>query len=316
MIVKFVFCSFFIIPLLRGEAHFGYIVNFGRNIGDDIQSIAVKRFLPTNSVSIDREHVNGFTSDTKINAVISGWFMHDKNYKWGFLKPLPIISWPISSMIKPFFISIHFTPTFLQTVFADQHIDYLRQHAPIGARDFFTLTELQKRNIPSYFSGCLTLTLDNPYKERNNIIYLVDVDQKCEKYIKSKVKSPVVSLSHQEEHILYLSLEERFQYAEEILELYRKAKCVITTRLHASMPCLAFKTPVLVIHQGSVKSPRFGGLTDHTRSCSIEELCDGKIDYNFDNPPENPTSYIPIRENLIKIMTKWVQDTSHPLRTH
>ena len=313
MISIFISCFLFIFPTLRGENSLGYISNSTINIGDDIQSLAAKRFLKENAVAIDREFVNEFNYNKKIKAVISGWFMHDKNGYWDLLRSPPNISWPPSSVIDPFFISIHFTETFLPTIFSDENIEYLKRHAPIGARDLFTLDELQKRNIPSYFSGCLTLTLENNYKERNDIIYLVDLDVQSVNYIKSKVKSPVVVLSHGKSILQFLNNEQRLKYAEYILDLYRKAKCVVTTRLHAAMPCLAFETPVLMLT--SVKNDksidfRFTGLIDDVRCSSREELCNGEIDYDFDNPPENPKTYLPKRENLIEIMTKWVRENS------
>jgi len=308
-----IICSLCVVPTEKCSGSIGYIANSTINIGDEIQALAVKRFLKQDAVAIDREFVHEFRYNKKIKTIINGWFMQHKSGYWDLLRPPPDKSWPPSPAIDPFFISIHFTGTFLSTVFSDEHIEYLKKHAPIGARDFFTLHELQKRNIPSYFSGCLTLTLENNYKERNDIIYLVDLDDRCVNYIKSKVTSPVVVVTHGRSMFPFLNHEQRLQYAEYILDLYRKAKCVVTTRLHAAMPCLAFQTPVLMlttVRKGSPIDARFTGLTEHVKSCSREELCHGDIDYDFDNPPENPTTYLPLRENLIKIMTTWVQENS------
>jgi hypothetical protein len=295
-------------PLKAEENPLGYISNSTINIGDDIQSIAAKRFLKGNAVAIDREFVSEFDFNKKIKAVISGWFMHDKNGYWDLARPPPAVSWPPSPVIDPFFISIHFTVTFLSTVFSEDNIEYLKKYAPIGARDLFTLNELQKREIPSYFSGCLTLTLENPYQERNDIIYLVDLDEQCVNYIKSTVKSPIVVLTHGKSLLQFLNNEQRLKYAEYLLNLYRKAKCVVTPRLHAAMPCLAFETPVLLLASGV--DSRFVGLIDHLWCGSKEELLHGEIDYDFDHPPVNPTTYLPLRENLIKIMTQWVDKHS------
>lgn len=84
------------------------------------------------------------------------------------------------------------------------------------------------------------------------------------------------------------------------------ALCVITARLHATMPCLAFETPVLLIHPQN-DTPRFPGLRELTRNCSREELLSGEVDFNFDDPPSNPKQYLSLRENLIKIVTNWVR---------
>jgi hypothetical protein len=300
----------FFVSTFKAEESCGYISYSTINIGDDIQAIAAKRFLPDNAIPIDREYINTINSPFKIKTIVNGWFMHEKSSSGEyFLSPLPEKSWPPAPSIEPFFISIHLTGSFQPTVFSEENIEYLKAHAPIGARDFYTLEALQQKGIPSYFSGCLTLTLENMHTERNDIIYLVDLDDASVGYIKSKVSSPVVVITHGKPLLMSLSAYHRLQYANYILDLYRKAKCVVTTRLHTALPCLAFKTPVLMVdkHDLGNKDSRFWGLTDHTRSCSARELCEGLVDYDFDHPPENPTTYLPIRENLIKIMTEWAQ---------
>jgi hypothetical protein len=304
----FVFTCMFSSPIL-GETTFGYVSHSTINIGDDIQTIAVKRFLPSCAVPIDREFIHEFSYNSPVKAVISGWFMHVKGGYWELPLPPPEISWPPSSQIDPFFISIHLTGLLHPIVFSEENIAYLKQHSPIGARDLYTLQLLQEKNIPSYFSGCLTLTLENNYTERNDIIYLVDLDEATIRYIQSKVSSPTVIVTHGKPLLHFLSTEHRLKYAEYILDLYRKAKCVVTTRLHAALPCLAFKTPVLMLDSinGDGTDSRFTGLIDHTWHCSRRKLCEGGVDYDFDHPPQNPTTYLPIRENLIKIMTDWLQ---------
>jgi hypothetical protein len=280
------------------------------NIGDDIQTIAVKRFLPNCAVPIDREFIHEFSSQAPVKAVISGWFMHLKGGYWELPLPSPEKSWPPASQIDPFFISIHLTGQFHPIVFSEENIDYLKQHGPIGARDLYTLKILQEKNIPSYFSGCLTLTLENSYTERNDIIYLVDLDEETIHYIQSKVSSPTVIITHGKSLLPFLSIDHRLKYAEYVLDLYRKAKCVVTTRLHSALPCLAFKTPVLMLDSVDsigIIEPRFTGLIEHTWHCSRQKLREGRVDYDFDHPPENPTTYLPMREDLIKRMTDWAE---------
>lgn len=302
------FCAF----LNADETKFGFISHSTLNIGDDIQSIAAKQFLPPNALHVDREFISQFTYGSKVNTVVSGWFMHQKNDYWDLALPAPEKSWPPSPSIDPFFISIHLTGTFLPTVFSNENIAYLKKYAPIGARDLFTLNELQKRGIPGYFSGCLTLTLKNEFKDRNNIIYLVDLDADTIAYIKSKTTSPTVVVTHGRSILQILSPEHRLKYAEHLLDLYKKCKCVVTTRLHAAMPCLAFDTPILMIssdRRGPMDS-RFSGLIEHTRHCSKEELLNGEMHYDFDTPPANPQTHLPIRDGLIKKMNEWVKSKS------
>lgn len=315
-IIYFFSClSLLLFSTIQGEETFGYILPSTINIGDDFQAIAAKRFLPENAIPIDREFISEFSHDSKVKVVVSGWFMHQKGGFWDHPLPPPEKSWPPSPYVDPLFISIHLTGAFHSTVFSNENIEYLRAHSPIGARDLYTLNELQKRGIPSYFSGCLTITLENKCKKRNNVIYLVDIDDETVDYIKSKVKSPVVVLTQGKPLLQLLSREHRLKYAEHILDLYRQAKFVVTTRLHVAMPCLAFETPVLMLSSvdshNMTSEPRFKGLLEYLWHCSRKELRNGEFDYFLDNPPENPKSYLSMRENLIKIMTDWVQKNSH-----
>ncbi len=91
------------------------------------------------------------------------------------------------------------------------------------------------------------------------------------------------------------------------LEKYAKAKCVVTQRLHAAMPCLALNTPVLLITEIAQEKGRLSGLKELARSCTEEEFLSGKVEFDFDNPPSNPEDYIPIREELIEKVSNWVK---------
>lgn len=299
--------SLLLVPI-KSHPTFGYISYFSHNIGDDIQSLAAKQFLPESSIPIEREFIGKFHYDFSVATIVNGWYMRTKDYGW-YWKTIkaPNKSWPPAPAIDPLFIAIHFTEGFMPEAFSTEAIDYLKKHGPIGARDYNTLAELQKRNIPSYFSGCLTLTLENSCTQRNDIIYAVDLDQECINFIKSKTKSKIETLTHVIPPSMRYNVQKRLNYAAELLEKYKRAKCVVTTRLHASMPCLAFKTPVLLINTQKDQY-RFDGLRELARNCSKEEFLKNMVVFDFDNPAENPKDYLTLRENLVKTVTEWVQN--------
>lgn len=303
--MSFGFTIFFVLKICACS-NFGYISYATLNIGDDIQAIAAKNFLPEDSLGIDREFIAEFKSNSVISTIVNGWYMHTKNGLW--YRPdvsAPEKSWPPSPSLDPLLISIHFTKQFAPLALSDEGIAYLKYHGPVGARDYYTLGELQKKNIPSYFSGCLTLTLKNSNKKRDVIIYAVDIDRECVEFIKSKTKCKVETLTHNIRGAMQLNQKLRMQYAESILEKYRTAKCVITSRLHAALPCIAFETPVLLIETKNEPS-RFNGLGELMKSCTKAQFLNNNVDFDFDKPPKNSNSYLPIRENLIKIVTDWV----------
>ncbi len=111
---------------LCAESKFGYISFSQNNLGDHIQTIAAKRFLPKNSISIDREQLAEFRSNDTINTIVNGWFLLLQNDS---------VSWPPSPEINPLFISMHITQPRLPEIFTEENIAYLKKHGPIGARD-------------------------------------------------------------------------------------------------------------------------------------------------------------------------------------
>ena len=296
--------SLFFGQVLLGE-DFGYIYTETWNIGDDIQSVAAARFLPRDSIPIDREMVSCFFSQKQIPTIMNGWFMWTKEF-WDREKiPLPDQSWPPSASIDPLLISIHFCEECFPKVFTKEGIQYLKDHGPVGARDTTTLKELEKRGVPSYFSGCLSLTLENTSQGKDDVIYAVDIPDSAIEYLQEHTRSKVEIIRHGFfVGPFYHSPAKRLELAKALLEKYQRAKCVVTTRLHACLPCLAFETPVLFLTGGD--GSRFDGLRDCYHQCSLAELLQGRANYTFDNPPENPKKHLELRNQLIETVTKWV----------
>ena len=205
------------------------------NIGDDIQTYAQKQFLPRIDYLVDREHLNLFRSreHEKVACIMNGWYLHAEG-----------MAWPPSADLVPLPVSMHFTPTlsFLHEDKQDDgenvQIEYLKQYAPIGCRDTKTLELMKQNGVPAYFTGCMTLTIE-PFEgvTPSGEVILVDVPEKIQEYVKSKVLSAHVD-THENLSLYYDSFESRMQQAEERLKRYQAAKLVITTRLHCCMPCL------------------------------------------------------------------------------
>ena len=134
------------------------------NIGDYIQSLAAKQFLPKVDNFINREKLAEYQGDD-IKLIMNGWFTHNTT-KW-----VPV------DKIHPLLISFHVNNTAAPNMLNERGINFLKRHQPIGCRDNFTVKQLQAKGIEAYFSGCMTLTLDS-YKvddsERGEDIYIVD----------------------------------------------------------------------------------------------------------------------------------------------
>lgn len=305
--IKYFFVLLCSLCFCSEHRQFGYMGYETTNIGDDIQAIAAKRFLPQNSIYIDREFLADFQSPTVVPTIVNGWFMHagDAVGLHTHHDRKPKKAWPPSTSIDPLILSMHITGSVLDEMLSPEGVEYFKAHAPIGARDYYTLCKFEEHGIPCYFSGCLTLTLDNPHKgARDDIIYTIDIPKNCIEYIRSKTQSKVVEISHAVPENIAKNHTARLQYAQGLLNKYGRAKCVITSRLHATMPCLALETPVLFF---GANGGRFHGLASLAHHCSCADFMNGNYDYDVDNPPENPQDYLELRKALIEIVENWIE---------
>jgi hypothetical protein len=267
------------------------------NLGDEIQSIAAQQFLPKIDLRIDRDHLNltpnGAPELSKI--ILNGWHTHAPE------------NWPPASFLHPLITSFHVTRQKfsknsgglnpVDILLQGKNLEYLRAYAPIGARDFWTRDLLLERGVESYFSGCLTLTLGTQEPlDREDYICAVDVPESALLKLREISKARLFVRTH------YLdggTNGERVYLAQRRLSLYSRAKCVITTRLHCALPCLALGTPVLLLADVD-RDDRFGGLGTLLNHCTLKDFVQGKIAYDVDNPPLNSNEFATYRARLIR----------------
>ena len=282
------------------------------NVGDNIQSLAAKQFLPQVDVYLNRERLADYTGE-RIKLIMNGWFTHN------------IHNWVPSEDIDPVFVSFHMNNTAAPFMLSEKGISYLKQHQPIGCRDQFTADTLNEKGIEAYFTGCLTLTLDS-YKvddsERGDKIYIVDplynyprpekVFYNPKLTVKNILNGKAFQLGKKNKHLKNFiseellkkaefinqeppsntySDEQKFQMAEDLLNKYARAKMVITSRIHCALPCLALGTPVIFVNgfDSFVDSCRFDGILELFNRIDINSQTgdftsnfglNGKIDAN------------------------------------
>lgn len=273
------------------------------NVGDNIQSLAAKQFIPQVDIFINREKLADYKGD-QATLIMNGWFTHNTT------------NWVPSEAINPIFVSFHMNNTAAPQMLSEKGIAYLKKHEPIGCRDQFTADTLNEKGIDAYFSGCLTLTLDS-YKvddsERNDDIYIVDplysyprsekvfynAKQtlknvlngtafqlgKKQKHLKNFISEDLLKTAHfinQEPPANTYTDEEKFAMAEDLLHKYAKAKLVITSRIHCALPCLAMGTPVIFVNgfDSFVDSCRFDGILELFNRIDIDSKT-GSFSANF-----------------------------------
>ncbi|MDA1255866.1 MAG: polysaccharide pyruvyl transferase family protein [Proteobacteria bacterium] len=274
------------------------------NIGDYVQSLSAKQFLPQVDSYVNRECLGQYTGEPS-KIILNGWFTHHPE------------TWVPSDNLIPLFVSLHINSSAASRMLSDEGLKYLKKHEPIGCRDHYTVRLLESKGVKAYFTGCLTLTLDSYAKkesESDGKIYIVDplygfpnkdrVFINAKSFIKGVVKGDIFNMNSATEFMQkifsqslldkaeYIKQElpkdkytedEKFIIAEDLLKKYSTAKLVITSRIHCALPCLALGTPVIYLNgfEKEFDACRMEGLSELFHTINVNRKT-GEISYNFD----------------------------------
>lgn len=215
-----------------------------RNLGDDIQTYAVRQWIDTD-LSVDRDRLRELPRSCHL--VLFGWLLHGGQ-------------WPPAPTFRPHPLAIHLTPS-SQSRMA-KHIDWWRPWAPIPCRDRATVAFFEKHGVAAEFEGCATLALRRWIAQQEGCAVFADA-------VATPRGLPTVHFPTLVRRTHRIAVKDctnqsfRCRAAVEALEWYQRAELVVTSRLHVLLPCLAFGTPVLFVH-GEV----------HTRPVNASRLRD------------------------------------------
>jgi len=180
----------------------------------------------------------------EIWLIVNGWFFHKS---LGLARALPM-----PDNVRPLFIGFHLSHA---NDLTEEVSQYLRQHAPIGCRDWSTVWWLLSCGVEAFFSACPTLTLALPPIRTRGARIAVDLppDQ--------PVEGIGETMTHNVPQLHAMTTGEAMLKAIDILRRYGSAAEVVTGRLHAYLPCLALGTPVVFCPRDQIDR-RFDGLAD------------------------------------------------------
>jgi hypothetical protein len=295
------------------------------NIGDYVQAVAAKQFLPQLDGFIQRERLDEYKGE-QAAVIMNGWYMFQTEH------------WPPTDNITPLFVAFHLNSTAEDGMLTEEGIAYLKKHEPIGCRDLRTRDILLSKGIDAYFSGCLTLTLGEKFKNSNKTddIYFVDVPitrrtsfigkmidglyglmhyRLALKIAKSYYWTENASLKHIHKGGAFIrqyrkmfewkilekatfvnhmfpndkSDKEFLQIAESFIKKYASARLVVTNRIHCALPCLGLGTNVIYIEDpgmGEFSACRLDGLRELFNCLLIKN---GKLHRTEDFPSKKIT---------------------------
>lgn len=251
---------------------------FDRNerltIGDDIQLLAIENLYRYMGINYDE--------------VIRIPF-HDLNDYDGEYVILPI-SFPLygyHSEVKITQFSDKIIPVFLALstltdFYEEAERVYLRRFEPVGCRDSYTMEAMRKNGIAAYLNCCMTATFPKrSEKIAGDTIYCIDVTDSLIPFIPETIAQSAKFTSHtfypDELKNVRGGAEGK---ARKLLEEYRQhAKLIITSRLHAALPCVAMGIPTILAKDKI--SFRFSGMNSLLHVYTLNEYAD--IDWNPKN---------------------------------
>lgn len=246
------------------------------NLGDEIQELAARQFLPKVDCFVDRDNL-----DKEIRE----------------LRVIGNAYWEFDSFPKD---NVDMLPIAMHIANRELNLDWFRANQPIGCRDENTARFLRSNGIYAYFSGCLTLTFPKYEGERNDTVLLVGSrDSFKDIYIPDGVN---VDYAHSINNIKDEDINnpiKRMEQAEEWLDILRKSKLVISSRVHVIFPCIAMGTPVIPI-QTQINADRLSGYELPVRE---DNFIIDKIDFNKDYTIPRPEEMI---NDLKRRIKKWV----------
>ncbi len=289
------------------------------NIGDDVQPYAIEQLLGhrTEKVYRDRMYLQKKPVALVGNSwyfVTSRWTALEARLRGGRLFPPP-------DCVTPLYIGVAISRRAEKYMLSPEGLAHLKANAPIGCRDTHTLEMLRSLDVPAYFSGCPTMTLENKYSERDDSIYLVDVDRRrrVEGFVRRLTSKPMKGSDFTElipedirrraktlTHLVDIGddQETRYAYVENLIRAYSTARLVITTRLHVALPCAALGTPCVLLHNSDFRFTGYEFVKMYNRA-------------NIDQLDWNPATMAipdvsPYKNRMRAIITEWVASGCRP----
>ena len=197
-----------------------------------------------------------------------GWYMHALfGIRHGF---------PLHRNLRPIFVSFHCNKRGLLT---PEAIEYLRRYGPVGCRDWNTVHLLLSLDVPAFFSGCLTTTIDTVFPDReppprDAPVAYVDVED---------APDGAVAFHHSDLAVRERPFVANVERALELLETYRgEHRAVVTSRLHCYLPVRSIGAEV-EFRPANRSDIRFDGLVglDDGAFAAMREDIDGKLEQVF-----------------------------------
>lgn len=274
-----------------------------KNIGDYIQSLAAKQFLDDEPILVEREELNSYQGEP-IKLIMNAWWMHKPenfppseqisplflsfhvtpkvakrmlnettiSYLKGF-EPIGCRDTGTVELLESYGIKTYFSGCLTLAL----GMSYKAQPEPgkvIIINPQFTRPPLNKlKNLLPALTSCI-----GKYQKLKAISKKLYLSDSLLSVLKTTYFYNAYSKKFDDQLLMdadyythgvdikeFSNEAERFEYADKLLKTYCRASLVITSRLHAALPCVAMGVPTIFIYGEDIprSAGRFGGLLEH-----------------------------------------------------
>lgn len=183
-------------------------------------------------------------------TVAFGWYMQSIFGRHDF---------PLHPNLRPIFVSFHINR---QELLSPEAIAYLKEHGPVGCRDWTTVDLLLSAGVPAFFSGCITTTVNGVFGD------LPETEKPAEDapviYVDTSAPAGALTGTQVGDDIRHTELVPNLHDAVALLENYRhNYSSVVTSRLHCYLPGKSVGVEV-DFRPKSLADIRFNGLMQLT----------------------------------------------------
>ncbi|NLG03797.1 MAG: polysaccharide pyruvyl transferase family protein, partial [Clostridia bacterium] len=266
------------------------------NIGEPAQILAIDAIYDSMEIpKEDRIDIDYYDLDTYNGE----YALLPINLMFAYLKYFMKEDVIFSPKIIPVFLGIAIHDRNL----SKESVQLLRNYAPVGCRDEFTLKLMQRYQIPAYLFGCITLTfpkrIQTPHMQKT---FFIDVPIAVEKHIPRELMENAEYLSH-----MYYGRTQDLcngnlrDWAKNRIDQYRnEATLIVTSRFHAALIGIASGIPTILVLNTLIDKYRW-----------IKKFIPIYTPENFDKIDWNPhpVSFEELKEQMRKLAVTRIKET-------
>jgi hypothetical protein len=234
-----------------------------QNLGDDVQSYGSLLHLPRVAAFVDRDRLDEARLGTPHVTLLNSWF---KKIPFKGKRPSARYLFSRAFGIRQFGVpnsSIRAVPFGFylgrRGILRHGWLDYLKSIEPIGCRNEATVELLTNAGIKAHVTGCISMFIGGLFsspEERSGTL-LIDVDPELERrLVPSHISKDAIRLSNRPTPRILNNPWLRLSSVAQLLSRLRTAEFVVTSRFHVALPCIGFRTPVVLLADPNVGEAR------------------------------------------------------------